>query len=81
MRVYCDRCGTKAIIATSKKISIQVRHLYCSCTNPHCGHTFVAELTFSHTISPSSLDLPQAVQARLEGCGASRGQVQSLLGV
>ncbi|MEZ8510077.1 ogr/Delta-like zinc finger family protein [Vibrio splendidus] len=28
--------------------------LYCSCSDPECGHSFVMNLTFSHTLSPSA---------------------------
>ncbi|NRB66306.1 MULTISPECIES: ogr/Delta-like zinc finger family protein [Vibrio] len=28
--------------------------LYCSCSDPECGHTFVMNLSYSHTLSPSA---------------------------
>jgi hypothetical protein len=28
--------------------------LYCQCSSAKCGHTWVANLTFSHTLSPSA---------------------------
>ena len=39
LTIYCPECGEKAMIKKS---------------NPLCGHTFVLNLTFSHTLSPSA---------------------------
>ncbi|EGQ7792758.1 ogr/Delta-like zinc finger family protein [Vibrio parahaemolyticus] len=54
MRVICPECGEKARIQKSNRISASYSDLYCSCSDPECGHTFVMNLTFSHTLSPSS---------------------------
>lgn len=54
MRVVCPECGEKARIQKSNRISAGYSDLYCSCSDPECGHTFVMNLTFSHTLSPSS---------------------------
>ncbi len=62
MRIYCPRCETKAVIRTSKELSATMRQLYCTCNDPECGHTFVMDLTFSHTLSPSALDLPDQIR-------------------
>lgn len=59
MRVYCNRCQKVAVIQSSSQESESVKKLYCTCSNPECGHTFVMDLSFSHTISPSALDLPE----------------------
>nr|WP_258405136.1 ogr/Delta-like zinc finger family protein [Shewanella psychrotolerans] len=50
----CSECGSKAIIGKTNRLSLAHADLYCSCTNPECGHTFVANLSFSHTLSPSA---------------------------
>ncbi|WP_259649457.1 ogr/Delta-like zinc finger family protein [Shewanella sp. MBTL60-007] len=50
----CPDCGSKARIGKSNRLSLAHADLYCSCTDPECGHTFVANLSFSHTLSPSS---------------------------
>lgn len=78
MRVYCDRCGSKAKITSTRDLTPQYRQLYCLCGNAECGHSFVADLTFSHTLSPSALDLPKALKEALKNSGASRQQVLSL---
>ncbi|MCC4789564.1 ogr/Delta-like zinc finger family protein [Vibrio splendidus] len=54
MRVVCPDCGEKARIQKSNRISAGYSDLYCSCSNPECGHSFVMNLTFSHTLSPSA---------------------------
>lgn len=62
MRIYCPRCEAKATIRTSKELSATMRQLYCTCNDPECGHTFVMDLTFSHTLSPSARDLPEQIR-------------------
>jgi hypothetical protein len=53
MQVDCKECGGNAIIQSRKKLDIKMSQLYCSCKDPSCGHTFVMDLSFSHTLSPS----------------------------
>ena len=72
MRIICDRCGSKARIETTREITPVFRRLYCSCTNVECGHTFAMDLTFSHTLSPSALDLPQAKELTVSADNAVR---------
>ncbi|NRB25724.1 ogr/Delta-like zinc finger family protein [Shewanella sp.] len=54
MRVLCPGCGSVAIIGKTNRLSLAHADLYCSCSDPECGHTFVTNLSFSHTLSPSS---------------------------
>ncbi|MEZ9069244.1 ogr/Delta-like zinc finger family protein [Vibrio atlanticus] len=54
MRVVCPECGEKARIQKSNRISASYSDLYCSCSDPECGHSFVMNLSFSHTLSPSA---------------------------
>lgn len=76
MRIYCRECGSKGRIASRDELSPEFARLYCQCQSPLCGHTWVANLTFSHTLNPSAqvierllLDrlrqLPQAQQKEL----------------
>jgi len=51
-RVRCNECDHKANVTTTKVISKLVTHLYCQCTNVHCGHTFRLSQSFDHTICP-----------------------------
>ncbi|WP_372942908.1 ogr/Delta-like zinc finger family protein [Shewanella sp.] len=61
MRVLCRSCGKKAIIGKTDRLSLDHVNLYCSCSDPECGHTFVANVSFSHTLSPSSKSSSQLV--------------------
>lgn len=76
MRVTCIRCKGPALIRTSREMSETLRQLYCICRDPECGHTFVMDLSFSHTLSPSALDLPERVRRDLQG--KSQNQILSL---
>lgn len=78
MRIICDRCKSKARIETTREITPAFRHLYCSCTNPECGHTFVMDLSFSHTLSPSALDLSPETREALRAC-STQDQAQDVL--
>ncbi|MEN3159572.1 ogr/Delta-like zinc finger family protein [Alkalimonas sp. NCh-2] len=63
MRVLCTVCGSKAVIGKTDRVSIGYANLYCSCTDPECGHTFVANVSFSHTLSPSAKTASEVVTA------------------
>ncbi|AHF77584.1 Bacteriophage transcription regulator protein [Sodalis praecaptivus] len=54
MKVYCPVCEAKAVIKKTARKHKELCDLYCSCTDVECGHTFVMNMTFSHTISPSA---------------------------
>ncbi|MCP3944915.1 MAG: ogr/Delta-like zinc finger family protein [Desulfobacteraceae bacterium] len=54
-----DRCQSPARINSTSEESKQYKKLYCCCKNHRCGHTFVMELSFSHTLSPSAIDFPK----------------------
>ncbi|MGP1832246.1 ogr/Delta-like zinc finger family protein [Shewanella frigidimarina] len=62
MRVLCTSCGKKAIIGKTDRLSVEHANLYCSCSDPECGHTFVANVSFSHTLSPSAKTSSQLVK-------------------
>ncbi|NMY37970.1 MULTISPECIES: ogr/Delta-like zinc finger family protein [unclassified Pseudomonas] len=54
MRVYCKECRSKGRITSSDQLDPTFVKLYCQCNSATCGHTWVANLTFSHTLSPSA---------------------------
>ncbi len=54
MRVLCPECGDKSRIQKTNRISNSYTDLYCSCNSAECGHSFVMNLSFSHTLSPSA---------------------------
>ena len=67
--IACPDCTSRAQVRTSRAITPTYRQLHLRCSNDDCGHTFAAELTITHTISPSacpdpSIDLRQAPPRR-----------------
>lgn len=54
MRVLCRICSKKSIIGKTDRISLDHANLYCSCSDPECGHTFVVNVSYSHTLTPSA---------------------------
>ena len=66
VRVQCIKCGKVGRIESSSQEAETVKKLYCSCTNPKCGHTWVEELAFSHTLSPSALDLSTQLREKIQ---------------
>lgn len=76
MRIYCTSCAHKGRISSREEVSRMFVKLYCQCLDAKCGHTWVANLTYSHTLSPSAQtfdrmlfdrlkDLPRAKQREL----------------
>lgn len=61
MKVLCPACGEKAIIRTTNRKHRQFADLYCQCTDLECGMTFVLNVTFSHTLSPSAKDVNKMI--------------------
>lgn len=75
MRVTC-KCGHKGRIASREALSADFAKLYCQCLDPKCGHTWVANLTFSHTLSPSAQTFDRMLFDRLKDM--SRAQQREL---
>lgn len=55
LKNYCPECLAPVVIRKTERKSAKYSDLYCQCTNVECGHTYVMNLTFSHTLSPSAL--------------------------
>lgn len=55
----CPHCQTKAVIRSSESLSELTRKNYYQCANVLCGHTFVAHLSITGTISPSACPNPK----------------------
>lgn len=54
LKTICTECNAPAIIRKTNRKTPQFADLYCQCTDVECGHTFVMNMTFSHTLSPSA---------------------------
>ncbi|MBC3410074.1 ogr/Delta-like zinc finger family protein [Pseudomonas sp. SWRI51] len=50
MRIYCTACDHKGRISSREETTRAYAKLYCQCLNAECGHTWVSELTFKHTL-------------------------------
>lgn len=59
--IKCKVCKGKAIVNARKELDVTMSQLYCSCKDPECGHTFVMDLCFSHTLSPSASQAKEVV--------------------
>lgn len=55
MKIKCPECQADAKISKTNRKHPQLSDLYCACSNIECGHTFVMNVSFSHTLSPSAL--------------------------
>ncbi len=54
LKIECPECKSNAVIRKTNRKHRDISDIYCSCADVECGHTFVMNLTFSHTISPSA---------------------------
>lgn len=57
-RMRCAHCRMDAVIRTSWEMTILMRETTYACTNPECGHTFVALTEVHRTLSPSATPDP-----------------------
>ncbi|MFA1012829.1 Transcriptional activator [Pseudomonas coronafaciens pv. porri] len=65
MRIYCTTCEHKGRISSREEVTRAYVKLYCQCLDAKCGNTWVANLTFSHTLRPSSQQLDVLIFDRL----------------
>lgn len=54
LKIKCPDCGSQAVIKKTNRKHRDIADIYCACADVECGHTFVMNLTFSHTLSPSA---------------------------
>ncbi|GKW16396.1 hypothetical protein PEC301937_23450 [Pectobacterium carotovorum subsp. carotovorum] len=67
MRVYCPECGTVARVKKTHRKHPHISDIYCACTDVECGHTFVMNMTFSHTLSPSAKTHGHVIKSVIDG--------------
>ncbi|WP_373997288.1 ogr/Delta-like zinc finger family protein [Duganella sp. SG902] len=53
--IRCPHCEARAVARSSQKMSDTMREITYVCTNPLCGHTYVAGLEVLRTLSPSAM--------------------------
>lgn len=59
LRMVCPHCGKKAVIRSSRELSVQCRELYLQCQNYTCGHTWKSMISIVHTIVQSRTPNPE----------------------
>ena len=55
MTIYCPERMSAATVRRTNRKHPKLSDVYCYCSNVECGHTFVMNVSFSHTINPSAL--------------------------
>jgi predicted RNA-binding Zn-ribbon protein involved in translation (DUF1610 family) len=54
----CPHCGVPGIVRTSENETVLVQKKYMECRLPQCGHTWVAQMSYLHGLSPSGIPNP-----------------------
>lgn len=75
LKIECPECGSKAVIRKTNRKHRQIADIYCACADVECGHTFVMNLTFSHTLSPSAKTGGSLVQTLLKNLSPDQRQI------
>lgn len=75
MKIECPECGSKAVIRKTNRKHRDIADIYCACADVECGHTFVMNLTFSHTISPSAKTGDMLLQQVISGMSPQQKQI------
>lgn len=75
LKIECPECGSKAVIRKTNRKHRDIADVYCACADVECGHTFVMNLTFSHTISPSAKKGDLLIQQVISGMSAENKQL------
>ena len=75
LKIECPECGSKAVIRKTNRKHRKISDIYCACADVECGHTFVMNLTFSHTLSPSAKTGDVMVQTILNNLSPTQRQM------
>ncbi|EKM5717658.1 ogr/Delta-like zinc finger family protein [Enterobacter cloacae] len=75
LKIECPECGSKAVIRKTNRKQRQIADIYCALADVECGHTFVMNLTFSHTLSPSAKTGDVIVQPLLNHLSPAQKQM------
>ena len=74
MRIYCTACDHKGRISSREEITRGYVKLYCQCLDAQCGHTWVSELTFKHSLRPPTQRLETLLFDRIRYVPAEQQQ-------
>ncbi|MEI7408004.1 ogr/Delta-like zinc finger family protein [Pectobacterium aroidearum] len=72
--VYCPECGAAAKVRKTNRKHAKIADLYCACSSVECGHTFVLNLIFSHTLSPSAITYGSLIKGVIDGIAPNKRQ-------
>ncbi|MEI7408155.1 ogr/Delta-like zinc finger family protein [Pectobacterium aroidearum] len=75
LKVECPECGEKAVIRKTNRKHRKIADIYCACSDVECGHTFVMNLTFSHSLSPSAKTGDKLLQTVIESLSPEQRQM------
>jgi hypothetical protein len=56
--IKCPHCRSRSRAVKSREMTVTMREVTYACTDPHCGHTWVAGLEVMRTLSPSATPNP-----------------------
>lgn len=65
-KIICPECNGNSTIKKTVRKHPHLSDVYCACNNVECGHTFVVNMTFSHTLSPSALRSNKVIKLVIE---------------
>lgn len=65
-KIIYPECNGNSTIKKTVRKHPHLSDVYCACNNVECGHTFVVNITFSHTLSPSALSSDRAIKTLID---------------
>lgn len=74
-KIICPECNSNSTIKKTVRKHPHLSDVYCACNNVECGHTFVVNMTFSHTLSPSALTSDRAIKTLIDMMSPEQRQI------
>ncbi|EAB5655717.1 ogr/Delta-like zinc finger family protein [Salmonella enterica subsp. enterica serovar Durham] len=74
-KIICPECNSNSTIKKTVRKHPHLSDVYCACNNVECGHTFVVNMTFSHTLSPSALSSDRAIKTLIDLMSPGQRQI------
>ncbi|EDW6361843.1 ogr/Delta-like zinc finger family protein, partial [Salmonella enterica subsp. enterica] len=74
-KIICPECNSNSTIKKTVRKHPHLSDVYCACNNVECGHTFVVNMTFSHTLSPSALTSDKAIRTLIDLMSPGQRQI------
>ncbi|EDT6692633.1 ogr/Delta-like zinc finger family protein [Salmonella enterica subsp. enterica] len=74
-KIICPECNSNSTIKKTVRKHPHLSDVYCACNNVECGHTFVVNMTFSHTLSPSAITSDRAIKTLIDMMSPGQRQI------